>query len=124
VTDRNGSHAVRLTAPPRVHLAPAFSPDGRTIAFVCQPESGGSVQICVMNADGSRVRRLTHWPASGQRIVMNANMVPRFSLDGRKIVFTSMQSGTEQIHLMNADGSGIVRLTNPPRENFSPAFGR
>ncbi len=124
VMDRDGSHAVRLSAPPRVHHAPSFSPDGRSITFVCQPESGGSVQICVMNADGSHIRQLTHWPVAGQRIVMNANMFPRFSLDGRKIVFTSMRSGTEQIHAMHTDGSGIVRLTNPPGENFGPAFGR
>ncbi len=124
VTDRDGSHAVRLTAPPRVHHAPAFSPDGRSIAFVCQPEGGGSVQICVMNANGSHVRQLTRWPQPGQRIAMNANMFPHFSLDGRTIVFTSMRSGTEQIHLMNADGSGVVRLTNPPGENFGPTFGR
>jgi len=54
----------------------------------------------------------------------SANMFPRFSLDGRKIVFTSMRTGTEQIHIMNADGSGVVRLTNPPGENFNPTFGR
>lgn len=124
IAELDGSHAARLTAPPRVHRAPAFSPDGRTIAFVCQADDGGSVQICVMNTDGSHVRQLTRWPAPGQRIVMNANMFPRFSLDGRKIVFSSMQTGTEQIHIMNANGSGIVRLTNPPGENFNPTFGR
>ncbi len=124
VMNADGSHVTQLTRPPGEYHAPVFSPDGRSIAFVYQPEGGGSVQICVMNANGSHVRQLTRWPQPGQRIAMNANMFPHFSLDGRTIVFTSMRSGTEQIHLMNPDGSGVVRLTNPPGENFGPTFGR
>jgi TolB protein len=53
---------------------------------------------------------------------MNANMSPHFSLDGRKIVFSSLRSGTEQLYLMNADGSHVIRLTNPPGTNFNPVF--
>jgi len=119
--DADGRHAVPLTAPPRPKHTPAFSPDGRRIAFVCQPESGGSVQICLMDADGSHVTLVTDWP-EGQRIVTNANMSPHFSPDGRKIAFTSMRGGSEQIYLMNVDGSDVVRLTTPPGENFNPVF--
>src|SRR5205807_2051917 len=117
----DGSQVTRLTNPPGQNGAPAFSPDGRRIAFVCQPESGGSVQICLMDADGSHITLVTDWP-EGQRIVTNANMSPHFSPDGRKIAFTSMRGGSEQIYLMNADGSDVVRLTTPPGENFNPVF--
>ena len=119
--DADGSHAVRLTAPRQFRHAPAFSPNGFRIAFVCDPENGRSLQICVMNADGSRITSLTNWP-EGRRIVLNANMFPRFSRDGHKIAFTSMRSGSEQIYLMNADGSNVISPTTPPGENFNPVF--
>ena len=110
---------------------PAFSPDGSKIAFSCQlgkpqtelvlPNLGRVVarvfQVCIMNADGSNVKRLTNPPSENTR--------PLFSSDGRKIVFNSRyRNGGEQIYMMNADGSNVTRLTNlrdrPLLGAFSP----
>ena len=47
----------RLTDDPGLDEAPAWSPDGSTIAF--QSDRSGEMRIYIMNADGSNARRLT-----------------------------------------------------------------
>jgi TolB protein len=81
-----GKHARRLTeekgdpASPAglfFQVEPAWSPDGRRIAFASQRD--GTTHIFVMNADGTGTRRLT----SGK---LDDNH-PSWSPDGRRIVF-------------------------------------
>jgi Tol biopolymer transport system component len=58
----DGTNLVRLTDPAQFPFGgahPAFSPDGREIAFWAQPDSQKGVQIFIMNADGSGATSLT-----------------------------------------------------------------
>jgi Tol biopolymer transport system component len=135
------STATRLTFHPAADVEPAWSPDGARIAF--RSDRDGDEEIYVMNADGSNPVRLTSqpgedrnpaWSPDGSRIafetwstrdtqskiaVMNADgtavtvtnqdgSAPSWSPDGQRIVFAS-----GPIYLMNADGTGVTRLTNP-----------
>ena len=74
---------------------PSWSADGRKVAFA---SSGG--EIYTMNADGSRLRRLT-WKSQPDWFAIR----PSWSPDGKQIVF---QSGG--IWKINADGSGLKLL--------------
>ena len=84
---------------------PAWSPDGRRIAFRRfdgQLGSGfpGNSDLYVVNADGSGLRRLTRHAAN----------VPRsfaWSPDGRTIAFLH----NREVYIVKADGSGERRLT-------------
>ena len=53
--DRDGGDALRLTSDPAADLAPAFSPDGKTLAF--NRQHGDNLEVYVMPAAGGTPRR-------------------------------------------------------------------
>jgi Tol biopolymer transport system component len=59
VMNAGGSGQRNLTRNPRRDHSPAWSPDGRTIAFLSDRDR--NYEIYVMNADGSGQRNLTHY---------------------------------------------------------------
>ncbi|HLL76337.1 MAG TPA: Calx-beta domain-containing protein [Pyrinomonadaceae bacterium] len=105
VMNADGSGQTNLTRSAATETSPAWSPDGARIAFVAFVEGRG-YQIHVMDADGGNRRNL-----SGDR---GGEREPAWSPDGTRIAF-SRDSG---IHIMNADGSGLRRLT----DGFAPAW--
>ncbi len=91
---------------------PAWSPDGRKLAFVSRRD--GNSEIYVMNADGSGQENLTQQPASDSH--------PSWSPDGRKLAFVSRRDGNSEIYVMNADGSGLRNVTRTPSNDLDPAW--
>ena len=84
---------------------PALGPGGR-LAFSQRHKrvSIWSLDLTSSSHSGSRLRR---WPASSDRIDTN----PRFSPDGRRVVFGSTRTGARQIWIANTDGSAALQLT-------------
>ena len=82
---------------------PTWSRDSRKIAFM--EAVGQTLQIFVVDDDGSDLHQLTHGPISSAE--------PDRSPDGRKIAFSSDRSGQSvDIYVMNADGRGpVTQLT-------------
>ena len=108
VMNPDGSGQRRLTNDAFPASRPAFSPDGRRIAF--ESDRAGNTDVYVMNADGSAHRRLT--------TSSEPEGDPAFSPDGRQIAFTSQSD----ISLMNVDGTAQRRLTTHFAVDSGPAF--
>ncbi len=98
-------------------FGPTWSDDGTWLAFgVGLPFSPVSdVDIWKSRADGSEAVNLT--PDSDAN-----DALPDFSPDGRRIVFRSSRDGNKEIYLMNADGTGVRRLTHTEATNTMPSF--
>ena len=110
-----GGAQVRLYAAPGGGLvsSPAWSPDGKRLAFV-QGDRRGNTDIMVLDLATGHVRRLT----DGSGI----NTEPSWNPDGTQLAFTSDREGSPQVYLMQSDGSNLRRLTNEGTYNASPAW--
>jgi Tol biopolymer transport system component len=85
---------------------PAWSPDGKRIAF-------SSIGIQVINADGSQRTRLTS-PGAGDPANEDTAKQPAWSPDGSRIVFNAQSlpvTSSERLEIMNADGTNRRVLT-------------
>lgn len=101
VADADGEGAQSALASPEPIISPAWSPDGRSLAYVSFER--GKANVFVQDI------------LSGQRkLVANfrgSNSAPAFSPDGRKLAVTLTQDGISQLYTMDADGGGVRRLT-------------
>jgi TolB protein len=111
VMNADGANVVRLTKHLASDLYPAWSPDGKQIAFVSgRDDEHDRTGIYVMNPDGTNVVSLTLHVRPYKR--------PSWSPDGKQIAF----SAGFDIYTMNADGTNIVNLTDGPREGSLPSW--
>jgi Tol biopolymer transport system component len=117
----DGSGVTRLTSAPGddndptwpLGEPPAPGPGIGRIAFHSL-SSGTTLDLYVMNADGSGVRQLTDAGA------LTAS--PAWSPDAGQMAFISNREGNFDVYVMNADGSNQVNVTNHPALDGDPRW--
>jgi Tol biopolymer transport system component len=150
VMDADGSNLRNLTNNPAQRgFDPAWSPDGRRIAF----SGGPAFRIRVMNADGSNLVELTTtgnshfgpaWSPDGstiaysrsggiyridpdgsndQQLTSTGEQSPTWSPDGSRIASSRLEGGgLASIYVMDAHGLNLTRLTNVEARDQRPRW--
>ena len=103
-----------------------WSPDGEQILFVARESEDHHKAIWVVNADGGSPEQLPIAPGCGGPLGepdAYGCYSPDWSPDGDQIVFTRSEpdGSNESIWIVNADGSGLVQVTDGTDDN--PVWG-
>ncbi len=139
----NGSGLTRLTNATETYRLPGWCSNGSKIVYMNagftqalakpQHEHDG---IYVMNADGTKASRIvdvdfsrevggpTSFGIGPGRTTVQLSAEPSFSRDCRMVTFSMNLDDNYQIYVVNVDGSGLRRLTDPPTTNSQPVFSR
>jgi len=92
----------------------AFSPDGQLIAMTGQRKGKDVLYIYDVRTQ-SQVRRFDGLP-------IESSNSPSWSPDGKQIVFSGSSGGITDLYIVNADGTGLRRLTDDGYGDFQPQW--
>jgi TolB protein len=112
VTDADGEGGQIALASPDPIISPAWSPDGKQLAYVSF-ESQKAV-VWVQDVGSGQRRMVANFRGS--------NSAPAWSPDGRELALTLSRDAVAQLYLMPRDGGTPRRLTQSSAIDTEPAF--
>lgn len=105
--DVNGKNLQPITDDRESDRSATWSPDGEQIAFSSRRNGGG---IHLMNADGTRIRR-----------IINTGASPSWSPDGKQLAYDTNIQGNG-IYIMDAEGQNSRRVSPINVWSYNPAW--
>ncbi|MBL0150342.1 MAG: Tol-Pal system protein TolB [Ideonella sp.] len=112
ITDADGEGGQVALASPQPIISPAWSPDGRKLAYVSF-ESGKAVVMVQDVQTGAR---------QSVASFRGSNSAPAWAPDGRKLAVTLSRDGVSQLYLIDLDGGQLRRLTTTSAIDTEAAF--
>lgn len=106
VMNADGSNQTRLLDSPEEVNSVAWSPDGTKLAFGANYALSAYSHIFAVKVDGSGLIDLTP--------EIDFAFSPAWSPDGTRIAFSAGFRNSNEIYVMNKDGSHLTRLTTTP----------
>jgi TolB protein len=111
IMDYDGYNPRRVTVNNSINILPAWSPDGRSLAYTSYRRPG-SPDVYVASIFEGKNTNITN--GSGQAFAA------AFSPDGKRLAYASSRSGNMEIWVANADGSGARKLTSSSGLDTAP----
>jgi Tol biopolymer transport system component len=111
-------HKIQVTTPPTGmigDMGPAFSPDGKSIAFI-RAISSGVDDVFVTPVAGGETRRIT----TDRRYIISLT----WGADGKSIIFSSNRMGAHALWRVSLEGGPIERVPGIPENVSDPVFSR
>ena len=113
IVDYDGFNPRRVTVNRSLNILPAWSPDGRSLAYVSYRKDIASILRAFIfegRSDNMTRTRTGNFAA------------PAFSPDGKQIAYASRRGGNMEIWVANADGTSPKRLTQSPGVDTAPTW--
>ena len=103
----------RLTSGEQNDITPAFSPDGKSLAFASN--RSGAWDIYILTLEDGEIRQLTDTAAYEAH--------PSWSPDGMWLAFEAYVDGNLEVMLQDiAQGNAAINLSNHPGADYAPAW--
>jgi TolB protein len=115
MSDYDGANQRRLTITRSLDITPAWSPDGKTIAYTSYRTGFQDIIVQYVHELRDYLK-----PANGTS--EKQNYLPARTPDGTKLAFTTNRDGNPEIYVINRDGSGLRRLTNHAEVDVTPTW--
>lgn len=113
ITDYDGTNNKQLTNFQSLTLSPAWSQDGRRLAFTSYKD--GNPNLYVMDVAKGNARIISK--------KKGVNITPDWSPDGEKIALTlNLNNGNSEIYILTEKTGGLERLTNDFSTDVSPSW--
>lgn len=112
IADADGEGGQVALASPEPIISPAWSPDGRELAYVSF-ESQKAV-VWVQDVASGKRRAVANFRGS--------NSAPAWSPDGKQLAVTLSREGGSQIYLLDRNGDNLRRLTTSAGIDTEPVF--
>ena len=113
ITTLDGKNRRILTRDAGLQYDPAWSPDGRQIAYI-SGQGYRAHELYIMDSNGKNKRRLTKNEA--------LELLPAFSPDGKTIAYASDVTGSYEIWLMDTGGGNPKQLTDSRGIDTNPCW--
>ena len=112
IADADGQGAATALTSAEPIISPVWSPDGGRLAYVSFEKKKPVIYV--------------HSIANGQRTIVanfkGSNSAPGWSPDGRRLAIVLSKDGNSQIYSVNADGSGLQRVTQSAGIDTEPRY--
>jgi hypothetical protein len=95
---------------------PAWSPEGQRLAYRTCDETGWHISVAPVVGPVIDTSRLLH-------LTSGDDSQPAWSWDGQWLAFIRREGNNQDLYVIRSDGSNLVRLTDTPTPEVSPAWG-